>query len=48
MLEEKGFKVKMNGMDNQATKKIKKFLTKKEFSPRKNVTSNSSNQTTND
>ena len=30
MLEEKGFKVKMNVMDNQATKNIKKFLTKKE------------------
>ena len=41
MLEEKGFKVKMNVMDNQATKNIKSF------SPRKNVTSNLSNQTTN-
>jgi hypothetical protein len=30
MLEKKGFKVKMNVMDNQATKHIKKFLTKKE------------------
>ena len=30
MLESKGFKVKMNVMDNQATKNIKKFLTKKE------------------
>ncbi len=29
-LEKKGFKVKMNVMDNQATKNIKKFLTKKE------------------
>ena len=40
MLKEKGFKVKMNMMDNQATKNIKKFLTKKE-------TYNSLNQTTN-
>ena len=30
MLEKKGFKVKMNVMDNQATKYIKKFLTEKE------------------
>ena len=30
MLEEKGFKVKMNVMENQATKNINKFLTKKE------------------
>ena len=30
MLESKGFKVRMNVMDNQATKHIKKFLTKKE------------------
>jgi hypothetical protein len=30
MLKEKGFKVKMNVMDNQATKNIKKFFTKKE------------------
>jgi len=29
-LEAKGFKQKMNVMDNQATKYIKKFLTKKE------------------
>jgi len=29
-LKKKGFKVKMNVMDNQATKNIKKFLTKKE------------------
>ena len=29
-LEAKGFKVKMNVMDNQATKHIKKFLAKKE------------------
>ena len=30
MLEKKGFKVKLNIMDNQATKHIKKFLTEKE------------------
>jgi hypothetical protein len=30
MLEAKGYKPKMNVMDNQATKKIKGFLTKKE------------------
>ena len=30
MLEKKGFKVKLNVMDDQATKYIKKFLTKKE------------------
>jgi len=30
MLEAKGFKVKINVMDNQATKYIKKFLTEKE------------------
>ena len=30
MLESKDFKVRMNVMDNQATKHIKKFLTKKE------------------
>jgi hypothetical protein len=30
MLKEKGFKVKMNVMDNQAMKNIKKFLTTKE------------------
>jgi hypothetical protein len=30
MLESKGFKVKLNAMDNQATKHIKKFLTEKE------------------
>ena len=30
MLKSKGFKVKMNVMENQATKHIKKFLTKKE------------------
>ena len=41
-LEKKGFKVKMNVMDNQATKNIKKFLTKK------NVIFSSSNQTTKD
>ncbi len=29
-LEKKGFKVRMNVMDNQATKHIKKFLTEKE------------------
>ena len=30
MLEAKGFKIKMSVMDNQATKHINKFLTKKE------------------
>jgi hypothetical protein len=30
MLEEKGYKPKVNVMDNQATKYIKQFLTKKE------------------
>ena len=30
MLKAKGFKIKMNVMDKQATKHIKKFLTKKE------------------
>ena len=30
MLESKGFKIKMNVMDNQATKHIKTFLIKKE------------------
>ena len=30
MLEKKGFKVKVNIMDNQATKHIKKFLTEHE------------------
>ncbi len=30
MLKSKGFKIRMNVMDNQATKHIKKFLTKKE------------------
>ena len=30
MLDSKGFKVKMNVMDNQATKHIKKILTEKE------------------
>jgi hypothetical protein len=30
MLEERGYKPKVNVMDNQATKYIKQFLTKKE------------------
>ena len=30
MLKSKGFKVRINVMDNQATKHIKKFLSKKE------------------
>jgi hypothetical protein len=41
-LEKKGFKVKMNVMDNQATKHIKSS------SPKKNATYNSSNRTIRD